>query len=246
MNLRYFPKGIISTTSLPIWHAFSSRQSNKFLVESITLQERIATSNKIGQQYDMQIITRSEAFLATYIEQGRNLAESILVNINGVAGESDKVLVSDSLVSSQSSTITLVIQIQQVNSLNTRLFGIIIINNTSVISQYGFTNHVINGTHNQGINLNSHGLFNTVVQHGQESVKLVSVAERFLDLLFSKGHSNLESGLAIKELSRNSRLIKNILLVLMLVGKLPTLILRGYWQVAGNFFQYRTELPTVH
>ena len=118
MNLRYFPKGIISTTTLPIWHAFSIRQGDKFLVKCVALQEGVAPSDEVRQQNNVQIIARSESFLATNIKQGRNLGKPVFVNIDGVAGESDKVLISDCLVSGQLSAVTLIVQIQQVHSLN--------------------------------------------------------------------------------------------------------------------------------
>ena len=105
---------------------------------------------------------------------------------------------------------------------------------------------VVDGAHDKRIGLDRHALVNGVVEHGQESVKLVDTRKAFLDLFLRERQVNLERGLAVEELSRHSWLIEHVGVIARAVRQLPRLVFHRFRQVGCNLFDHSAVLERIH
>ena len=251
MNIRDVSKAVVLARTLPVRNSLSIRQSHKFIVASVRVQIGLSGLLEIRQHNNTQSISRSETLLCTNIEQSAHLGHTVSSNTHGVRCKADEVRVSDSLFSSQSNINTLCLtvvieQLQQVDSLDTSLIGIRTIRNIRELSVQGLTNHVVDSTHNKSVNLNSHSLIHSIVNHGNKAIQLSSRAKGILNLLFGERHRNFKSHTAIEELSRHLGLIEHVGVIRLTIGQLPRLVLSSSGHISLNLLKNRTELPSVH
>ena len=108
------------------------------------------------------------------------------------------------------------------------------------------SNHVVNGAHDQRINLNGHGLINSIVNHADKAVKLRSVRKALLDLHFGERHRHFKSDLAVEELSRHFRLVENIGVIRLAICQLPRTVFGSIRNVSLNLLDHRAKLPRIH
>ena len=203
----------------------------------------------------MQVVGIGEPVLAAHVEQGGNARQPVNVNTHSVGREPDEIGVIDGLVSGQrvrvggaagaSGEELVVVQFQQVDTTGSACSAVTT-GKGGLVGVQGLCNHAVDSAHHKAVNLDGHGAVNGVVNHADKTVELCRVAETLFHLLFGEGHGNLERHLAVEELRGNSRLVENVLFVLLPVHQVPTFVFLSGGGVAGNLFQHGTELPTVH
>ena len=217
-------------------------------MECIRLQICNSTSLEVRQHDNIQHVSRCETFLTANVEQCGNFAQTVNVQAHLERSIADKLLVSECLVSGQSSALLSVVLIQKIYSSDTSLTSSHNCLRTLVIQVIvdSFSNHVINGTHNQRVHLDGHRLLNSVVKHGQETVKLCRIGKTLLYLQLSERHRHLKSNLAVEELSGNNWLVENVLVIGFTVLQIPAIILTCLRNICRNLLQHTAKLPAVH
>ena len=109
-----------------------------------------------------------------------------------------------------------------------------------------FSGHIVDGLHNQTIQLYGEGLVNFVENHIDKPHHLGGGTEGGLYLPFSDGVLDLERHAAGEEFGICLGLVKHVGIVRSSVCQLPRLVLSGIRHLAGNLFQNSSVLPAVH
>ena len=222
-------------------------QCHTLFVVRTRQHEGFACLAEVRQQHNVLHVLGSEALLATDVEQGAHAAHAILVQTDAVGCIAHELRVGQCFGSSQSLAVCSVVTFQQVNCLHLVLVGVDDTGgSTFQVSESNFTDHVVDGAHDERIQLHGHGVFNTSHQHRNETIQLRGIAEGFLDLEFSKRHRDFKGDLRVEELGRHLGFVEHVRRVVRTVSQVPRFVLAGSRHFRTDLLQNRTVFPRIH
>ena len=236
-------EGIVGAGTLPERNGFGVDELGVLVMECVGLEEHVGGGAELRQHDDVLEVLGREPLLTTDIEQGAHSGKTVHIQGHSVGGVPDELRVEGRRTGSETLTVLSVESGKKVDSFGTAGAGD---GGTAELGIYGFRNHVVDGTHNEGVVLDRHRLLHFVEKHGDEGIELGGAGERLLHLLFSYGAVDFKGGHLVEELDLSFRLMENVRVVTGAIDELPVLVLDGVGHLAVNFLHNGAELPTIH
>ena len=199
---------VVGARTLPVGNSLSSFHLGVDVMESVGLEVHIGRPNKLGQIDSVLEVIGSETLFLADVEQSGHSGHTVAVKTNLESGVPNEFGVGDSLLGGEGLGKSLIVEIQQIDSLYTASLGEVA--GVGVVGLYGFNNHIVDGSHDERIHTDSQRLLGFILEHGDKGVQLLAAGERLLNLTFGNGTVDLESGSLVEELSRSTVPLPNV------------------------------------
>ena len=236
-------EGETLTRALPERNSLRINELGVLIMEGVGLEEYICGRAELGQHDNVLEVLRGEPLHAAHIEQSRHACQTVDGESHVIGGVADEVGVEDSRTRGQALAVLLVEAIQQVDSsgVASASVGAAIVH---VVE--GLAHHVVDGSHDEVVEGNGHGLLNLIEEHGQEGVELSGGREGLIQRLLLDRPLDLERGHLVEELDVHVGLVEHIGIVGGAVGEIPALILCGGWEAGADLLQDGAIAPVIH
>ena len=229
--------------ALPERHSLRIDELGVLIMEGVGLEEHVRSRTELGQHDNVLEVLRGEPLHASHVEQGRHARQPVDGERHVICGIADEVGIEDCITRYQALGVLLIKAVQQVNGSGVASAGV---GAAAVHVVEGLTHHVVDGSHDEVVEGDGHGLFNLVEEHGQERIELSGGGERLIQRLLLYGPLDLERGHLVEELDVHVGLVEHVGIVGGTVGEIPALILSGGGKTGADLLQDGAVAPVIH
>lgn len=231
------------TGALPERNSLRIDEFGVLIVEGVGLEEHVSGRAELGQHDNVLEVLRGESLHTAHVEQSRHACQPVDGESHVICGVTNEVGIEDRRARSKILAVLLVEAIQEIDGSGVAGTGV---GSAAVHVVEGLTHHVVDGSHDEVVERNRHGLLNLIEEHGQKRVELGSGGEGLIQGLLLHGPLDLERGHLVEELDVHVGLVEHVGIVGSAVGEIPALILGGGGETGADLLQNRAVAPIVH
>lgn len=229
--------------ALPERNSLRIDELGVLVMEGVGLEEHVRGRTELRQHDHVLEVLRGEPLHASHVEQGRHARQPVDCERHVIGGVADEVGIEDRIPRSQALGVLLVKAIQQVDGSGVASTGV---GAAAVHVVEGLAHHVVDGSHDEVVESDGHGLLDLVQKHGQEGVELSGRGEGLIQRLLLNRPLDLERGHFVEELDIHVRLVEHVGIVGGAVGEVPALVLGGGGEARADLLQNGAVAPIVH
>lgn len=213
------------------------------IMEGVGLEEHIRGRAELGQHNHVLEVLRGESLHTAHVEQSGHARQPVDVERHVIGSVADEIGIENRRARGQVLAVLLVKAIQQVDGSGIASASV---GTAAVHVVEGLTHHVVDGSHDEVVEGDGHGLLDLVQKHGQERVELGSGGEGLIQRLLLYGPLDLERGHFVEELDVHVRLMEHVGIVGGAVGEIPALVLGCGGKAGTDLLQNGAVAPIVH